>query len=150
MPTLTIIQPDAGETIPLGGGTTRFLVRSAASDDAVVAVENTIAAGFPGPPQHLHHAMSHLWYILEGELTITSGSDETVVGAGGMVYVPAGTPHTFANPSGRPARLLEINLPGNQFDRYYDDLYAAFPPGTPPEPGKIAAIQQRYDTHPPA
>ena len=54
--------------------------------------------------------------------------------------VPPGTPHTFANPSDRPARMLVFVTPGG-FERYFEALIeavretVAFPP-----PEQLAAL----------
>jgi mannose-6-phosphate isomerase-like protein (cupin superfamily) len=145
---MKILQPGEAESIPLADGKTQFLVRTSENDGQFALVENTLAPRFPGPPQHLHNEMSHVWYILGGQLQVTSGEKTTTVSLGSVVYIPAGIPHTFANPFETEARLLEMNLPGNHFDRYYDELFEAFPPGVSLNPQKIREIQSRYDTHP--
>ena len=38
--------------------------------------------------------------------------------------MPPGTPHTFANPSDRPARMLVLVTPGG-FERYFEALIEA-------------------------
>jgi mannose-6-phosphate isomerase-like protein (cupin superfamily) len=59
-------------------------------------------------PWHVHHADDEAWYVLEGELRVRVGADEVAVKAGGSVFVPRGTPHTYWNPGPEPARYLLI------------------------------------------
>jgi hypothetical protein len=40
--------------------------------------------------------------------------------AGTVIYVAGAEPHTFANPSGRPARMLVVLLPAG-FERFFRD-----------------------------
>jgi hypothetical protein len=69
-------------------------------------------------------------------------------GVGTSVFIPAGIVHTFANPHARPARFLTIDTLGG-FERYYEELAEAFPPGTPFNRDLVRQIQARYDTYPP-
>ena len=59
-------------------------------------------------PTHLHRADDEAWYVLEGALMFRIGNDEVEARAGSAVLVPAGTPHTYWNPSADPARYLII------------------------------------------
>ena len=74
------------------------------------------AGGTPGQkrliaPTHLHRSDDEAWYVLEGTLTFRVGDDEVEVRAGSAVLVPAGTAHTYWNPSADPARYLIIMTP---------------------------------------
>jgi len=62
-------------------------------------------------PTHLHRSDDEAWYVLEGTLTFRVGNDEIEAAAGSAVLVPAGTVHTYWNPSADPARYLIIMTP---------------------------------------
>src|SRR5437868_2587928 len=57
------------------------------------------ARGERGPDPHIHKQHADAFYVLDGELVFTLGSDEREVRAeaGTLVLVPAGLVHTFAN-----------------------------------------------------
>lgn len=99
------------------------------------------------PPLHIHDKTSHAWYVLEGEVRLTLGTDPLSVRAGGFVYVPAGLAHTFANVGSHPARMVQFTTPGG-FERYLAELTEAFPEGTAIDPQAIAEIMARHDTRP--
>jgi mannose-6-phosphate isomerase-like protein (cupin superfamily) len=61
-----------------------------------------------GPPMHVHDSDDEAWHVLEGTLRFRF-SDRTVdVRAGGTVFAPAGTPHTYGNPGPGDVRYLIV------------------------------------------
>ena len=58
---------------------------------------------------HVHHEDDEAWHVLEGELEFRFADRTEVVSAGGTVFVPAGTAHTYA--AGSDARYLIVLTP---------------------------------------
>jgi mannose-6-phosphate isomerase-like protein (cupin superfamily) len=86
------------------------------SDGAFIIAEWQDPGGPPDPPRliaplHVHHRDDEAWYILEGTLQIKAGDTVIESSAGSSVFVPRGTPHTYWNPSLKPARYLLIMTP---------------------------------------
>jgi uncharacterized cupin superfamily protein len=84
--------------------------------DNFVIAEWRDDGGVPGQkcliaPTHLHRSDDEAWYVLEGTLMFRVGEDEIEAPAGSAVLVPAGTAHTYWNPSADPARYLIIMTP---------------------------------------
>ena len=63
---------------------TTVLLRTEQSAGAVALVENTVPAGWPGPPLH-HHDFDEAFYVLAGELTFQLGERRRVAGPGRAV-----------------------------------------------------------------
>ena len=61
------------------------------------------------PPLHVHHDLDDTWYILEGEMAVRCGDQETIVGAGHWVSMPRGVPHAFRVVGDREARILLVH-----------------------------------------
>jgi mannose-6-phosphate isomerase-like protein (cupin superfamily) len=143
----SVLLPGEGEVITTAGTTITFKVRSEATAGRFSVTEYVLPPQFAGPPPHIHRIFEHVFYVLAGQVQIQLG--ETIVrgGAGTSVFIPVGTPHTFSNPDAASARLLAIDTPGG-LEAYYEELAAAFPPGTPLNRQVVAEIQQRYDTYP--
>ena len=59
--------------------------------------------------------------MTEGKLRFTSGASSVEVGSGSCVTVPAGTPHTFSNPFGEPAKFI-CTLTPDLYVEYFRDL----------------------------
>ena len=77
----------------------------------LVLVEWTDRGGGTDPPTyiaplHVHHSEDEAWYVLAGTLAFLLGDEEVSAPARAAVLAPAGTPHTYWNPSPEPARYL--------------------------------------------
>jgi quercetin dioxygenase-like cupin family protein len=80
-------------------------------------VEFTLAPRRLIPP-HTHVAEDELSYVLEGEVGFRVGDEVTIARVGTYVQKPRGTPHTFWNPTDKPARVMELLLPGSAADTF--------------------------------
>jgi len=70
-----------------------------------------LAPGRRGCPYHLHHAQEEMFVILEGVGTLRVAGEMLAVGAGDVVFIPAGPeyPHQFINTSGVPLKYLSVS-----------------------------------------
>ena len=103
------------------GGSIHIRVRSEDTDGAFGLTEHVVPAGFPGPALHVHPGFAETFYVIEGEIAVRVGDEAREAGPGTVAVVPRGTPHTFANPSDAPARMLVLVTPGG-FERYFEAL----------------------------
>jgi len=61
-----------------------------------------------GPPLHKHPYVE-VAFTLEGCASITVGDEQREVKAGGIVVIPADTPHRFVNSGDTPLRQIDIH-----------------------------------------
>jgi len=61
-----------------------------------------------GPPLHTHPYVE-VAFTIEGRATITVGDDTHEVKAGGIVVIPANTPHCFVNSGTAILRQIDIH-----------------------------------------
>jgi mannose-6-phosphate isomerase-like protein (cupin superfamily) len=61
-----------------------------------------------GPPLHKHPYVE-VAFTLEGCATITVGDEQREVNAGGIVVIPAGSPHRFVNAGDTTLRQIDIH-----------------------------------------
>src|SRR5436853_7580051 len=61
-----------------------------------------------GPPLHKHPYVE-VAFTIEGSATITVGDEEREVNAGGIVVIPANTPHRFVNSGDTVLRQVDIH-----------------------------------------
>jgi len=141
----TVHLPGEGENYEMGASQLSLKATEKETAGAFFLSETTVEPGFPGPPLHVHHELTDMFYVLEGTLTFQFG-EETIEGPPGtFVCAPPETPHTFSNPSPEPVRFLNFNVPGG-FEHYMRDLVAAWQAaGGPPEPAQLGAIGSNYD-----
>ena len=141
----TVHLPGAGENYEMGGSRLSLKATAKETGGAFFLSETTVEPGFAGPPLHIHHELTDMFYVLEGTLTFEIGA-ETIEGPPGtFVCAPPGVPHTFSNPGTEPVRFLNFNVPGG-FELYMRELVKAWEAaGGPPEPAELGAIASRYD-----
>ncbi|MEU4347749.1 cupin domain-containing protein [Streptomyces sp. NPDC023838] len=162
-------RPTDGLVIPPGGGRT---LRTAAQQVTfkVTGAHSTVASTFEVvvPPgfdvgAHAHSRSEELFYLLEGELDVMafepkvrtlddwrewespSGQRHMRATAGTMILVPPGCPHAFANPTGRPARMLFQAAPPPDHERYFEELLELLNSGGGIDPAAVQELRVRYD-----
>jgi mannose-6-phosphate isomerase-like protein (cupin superfamily) len=139
-----VLHAGEGELHRLGDSSTATIkATEEATAGRFYLAECDVAAGFPGPPPHVHDGLVDSFYVLEGTLTVTVGHEDIELGPGGFACALPGQRHTFANRSDGRVRFLNINAPGG-FERYMRDLAAAAVSG-PVTSERIGEIASRYD-----
>ena len=61
-----------------------------------------------GPPLHVHPYVE-VAFVIEGHATITVGEETREVEAGGIVVIPANTPHRFVNSGDATLHQIDIH-----------------------------------------
>ena len=133
--------------------------------DEVIVADYT----FPAPAHavryvgaHAHDRSQEFFYIVDGELDVfafepvkrteegwqdwESADGDRVVraGAGSCMFVPAGCPHAFTNPTGEPARMLFQSYPAPDHERYFEELLEIFSAGPAVDPDAVQQLRDRY------
>lgn len=153
-----LLRPGQGQAVGAFGMTLKV---GADQSQAWSAFESVVAPGFD-VGAHLHNNAEEFFYILEGELDLlafhpqaeasgdwrswesAAGTKVLRGGPGAALFVPAGCPHAFANPTDAPARMLFlVSPPGHE--HYLDEIGAAIRAGGPPDPAVIGEIRARHD-----
>jgi quercetin dioxygenase-like cupin family protein len=98
----------------------RVHVRGEDTDGRYGVVECIAPAGHQ-PPPHVHRDDDEGFYVIEGEITVYAGEDETVLSRGDFLNAPRGVPHTFRVTSPGRARMLVTSAPA-RFDAFVRDL----------------------------
>src|SRR5439155_1748621 len=101
----TLRMPTEGRTIAVVGDIYRFLATGDDTNGKYALLEAIVPPG-GGPPPHVHRREEEGFYILEGEITFQIGEKRVVATAGKFANMPVGTPHSFKNESGKPAKML--------------------------------------------
>jgi quercetin dioxygenase-like cupin family protein len=94
----------------LGGGLHTWKLLAEDTGGQLFLFEDQVSQG-KCTPFHAHPEADELTYVLEGEILVQIDGTETVVGAGGLSFVPRGVAHAFFVRSQR-ARLLSLQTPG--------------------------------------
>lgn len=138
--------PGEGRGFSVGADRATAKIEAVETGDAFSLAEYEAASDVPGPPLHVHRVITEVFYILEGEVEFRADGETKTLGPGAVAFVPPGTPHTFANVSGKPAKWVGIFSPG-RFIGVIEAIGGAFPPeGGPPDEAKIMQAFADWDT----
>jgi quercetin dioxygenase-like cupin family protein len=144
-----IRKPGEGRTIAVVGDVYRFLATGEDTNDKYALFEAFVSPG-GGPPPHVHSREEEGFYVLEGEITFTIGEQRLVASAGMFANMPVGTPHSFKNESGKPARML-ISVAPAGLEKMFFEVGVPVPPGattaalpTTEEIDRLLAAAPRY------
>lgn len=123
--------------------------------------EVIVPAGFD-VGAHTHDQSKEFFYILDGELDVfafepierteerwqdwesAEGDRAVRTGAGSCMFVPAGCPHAFRNPTDKPARMLFQSNPAPDHERYFEELCEIFSEGPVVDSNAVQELRDRY------
>ena len=97
-----------------------------------------------GPSLHVHTNEDEASYVVEGVLTVVLGDERFDVPAGGIAWLPRGVPHTFANLTADPVRVVGMIVPAGlegmfaEYAAYFGSLQG------PPDSATLDEIGRRY------
>ncbi|MGD0606662.1 MAG: cupin domain-containing protein [Streptosporangiaceae bacterium] len=121
MTEVSVIGPAGGEVLQLGPTRLRILEDGRTTGHRLGMAEITLPPYTDGPPQHRHARHDEGFYVVSGTARFTIGESSHEAAAGTLVMIPPGAPHTFANPAGQPAVLLNTFTP-DLYVQYFRDL----------------------------
>ncbi len=114
----TIVRPQQRAGISRDRRGLNILLSSQSSGGVLAVVECDIPVATAGPPMHTHPGSDETFLVQSGTLLVYLDGDVAELGAGELVHIPRGTPHTFATPPGGGARFLTLHTPGG-FERFH-------------------------------
>jgi pimeloyl-ACP methyl ester carboxylesterase/mannose-6-phosphate isomerase-like protein (cupin superfamily) len=146
-PGLSVVGPADGEPTVSGPASVRIIEDGSTTSHRLGMAEIVLAPRADGPPQHRHAKHDEGFYVVSGTVRFTSGERSFDAPARTLVMVPPGAPHTFANPGGEPAVMLNTFTP-DEYVQYFRDLHDLTAGGQPLSEARIADVMARYGTEP--
>lgn len=131
---VTLLQGPLGAVLMLGGDRTA---------GRLSVLEHPLAPRALGSPIHTHRDEDEYSVVLEGVVGAQIGEQVIEARPGAVLVKPRGVPHAFWNPTGQPARLLEIISPAG-FEQYFTGLADILSGPGAPDRGQLAALADRY------
>jgi quercetin dioxygenase-like cupin family protein len=123
------------------GQDTRILLTGEESAGTVTIFDNYAYPGFVGG-DHYQPNEEEYWFILDGELEVTVGSERVVAKGGSFAFMPRNCTHAFKLL--KPTHLITVNAPAGH-DRAFealDKLFRSREPVTPDAPVRTVANHQ--------
>ncbi|WP_036603524.1 cupin domain-containing protein [Olivibacter sitiensis] len=103
--------PDEGTYVSVMGDTYRILIAGKQTDNAYAAIDMLVPTG-GGPGPHAHPDFEETFYVIEGEIEVTSETGTYIAGKGSYVVIPkGGMVHQFKNKAETTAHLLCVVVP---------------------------------------
>ncbi|TDO21279.1 cupin domain-containing protein [Pedobacter duraquae] len=89
----------------------------------IVAPTSKTFAFKGGPPLHIHKNQDEVFYVANGEFLVQLGDVVHKVSTGDTVFIPRGTPHTYANPiENNPGSIISIHQPVGKNEEFFKYL----------------------------
>ena len=113
-PKAFVRRPDEGRLYAMGRMSAKFVADGSETGSRLSVSEwwlepNTVAPHVPNPHSHPE---DHLFYVIEGEVSVQLEGTWHSAEAGTYIYIPGGTEHTFENRTASKSAFLSINNPG--------------------------------------
>lgn len=137
--------PGQSETLFAFGEEVRLLLTGKDTGGKYVQWEEITPPG-GGPPPHYHKNEDEFFYVLEGRMSFFANDTWTELGAGGSIFLPRYSVHTFKNVGDTPARMLITTSPAG-FDDFYRESAALFTEVSPPDLTAVIALAESYGIH---
>jgi quercetin dioxygenase-like cupin family protein len=136
------------ETIRVGEMSVTFLKTRHETGDAFDLFELTIPPFARVPLPHLHRKYDETIFGVDGTVTWTLHDRSSEIRRGVTLFVPRGTPHSYANNAHTPARILCLQTPGVMGPEYYLEIAALYLNNRHHDLARIGAIMSRYGVVP--
>jgi quercetin dioxygenase-like cupin family protein len=136
------------DTIRVGELSVTFLKTRHETGGAFELFELTIPAFARVPLPHLHRKYDETIFGVDGSMTWTLCDKPTEVRRGNTLFIPRGTPHSYANLTHTAARILCLQTPGLLGPEYYLEIAALYRTSPHPNLAGIGAIMSRYGVVP--
>ena len=148
---VTTLNPQDGTTVSVVGDTYRILISGEQTQNAYAVIDMMIPPnGGPGP--HSHVTVQEAFYVIEGEIEVTTEAETYTATKGAYVNIPFDGPvHQFKNNTDKNAHLICIVTPAGQ-EKFFEEIGKPvaqgefLPPSemTPELAEKMKAVREKY------
>jgi mannose-6-phosphate isomerase-like protein (cupin superfamily) len=129
------------EVLDVFGVHIRILMPAGIKDGALSIFEDHNDPG-AGPPLHVHHDADEIFAVVAGSYRFLCNQNVMTAGAGDVVLVPRGAPHTFLNCGTGRGHLIVTMRPGG-FEGFFQAVADA-KLEAPRDMTAIAEIARKY------
>jgi mannose-6-phosphate isomerase-like protein (cupin superfamily) len=135
-----VIKADEGESTWFGGVGAVFKLSAEHTRGAFSLIVQPVEPRRLVNP-HVHWGEDEFSYVLEGTLGARIGDEEVLAEAGSIIVKPKGVPHTFWNPTSKPARFIELISPPG-FEKFFVEFQDVFKTG---EFNRMESLGRKYN-----
>lgn len=107
-----VVKPNEGRVYSMGRMSAIFKADGNETTNNNLSVsEWWLEPNTEGPHNH-EHTEDHLFYVIEGSLSVYLDERWFVADKGSYIYIPSGNTHGFKNQSDKKVGFMSINTPG--------------------------------------
>jgi len=106
-----ILAPGEGRLYSMGRMRAIFVADTAETDSRYSVSEWWLDPNTKGPGSH-SHPEDHVFYVLEGTVSIAIDGEWSPAVRGSYALIPGGTPHYFENHGSVRCGFISLNVPG--------------------------------------
>lgn len=145
-----LLLPGQGRSLWHLGALITFKAIGSETDNQFWALEG-LADKHMAVPLHVHTREDEFWFVLDGEIHFTVGSETQVGTSGSFVHIPRLVPHTFQIRS-ETARWFGVGTPAGLDQWFFETgepagaLTLPPPPSAPPDVEWIVSTLKSYGT----
>ena len=146
-----IIQADEGKALSVVGDSYRIVTGGDATNNDYAVIDMLVPPG-GGPGPHAHKDIHETFYVIDGEVELTTEDGVQVAKQGSFVSIPkGGIIHSFKNKTNSVTHLWCMVVPAG-LDKFFEEIGepSTFGKFTPPPPmdeasaKKLKAIAEKY------
>jgi len=101
-----------------------FLTTARDSGGELLAFDDVVGPGNPGPPRHYHPGQDEWFEVRCGRVRFTLAEEERELGPGEKAFVPRGVAHTFQVVGDEEACLLTEFRPAGDVEGWLESVFA--------------------------
>lgn len=139
-----LIQPEEGERA--NNNSTSYIrkITKQHTGGLYSSLDTTLKNGYLGAPPHLHQEIDELMYVIDGTVTVMTGTEVVEVKAGGWHFRPKKIMHCFWNTCGKDAHFIDMFLPGG-FEDYLFEMCSVYKKFGKIVPEEVDKFVHKYD-----
>lgn len=138
---MPIVSHHDGRTVSVLGDRVTIKLASEASPHGMAIVTVDLLPGAALPPV-THAREEEVYFVLEGELTMSIAGTDAVLRSGDLAHIPPQTAHGYRNASGKPVRFLSWTV-GGPIDRFFVEMSEQVR-ALPDDAASMRALMARY------
>ncbi len=146
-----VIPANEGKAVSVIGDSYRIVVSGDATNNDYAVIDMLVPPG-GGPGPHAHKNIHETFYVIEGEIELTTEDGVTIAKEGSFVTIPkGGIIHGFKNKTNGVAHLWCMVVPAG-LDKFFEEIgepstfgtFTAPPPMNEVTAKKLKAIAEKY------
>ncbi len=101
-----------------------------------------------GAAPHVHHELTEIFYVADGEVELVLGATRQVAPRGSLMLVPPETVHGFSNAGAGRSTLLIMFCPAGERELYFEGMAELTRDGRVPSRAELLDLMRRFDQEP--